>query len=39
MKKNIYGSTVVLSGEPLKEQKKKFKKIKYRTKNGSKNVI
>ena len=34
-KKNIYGSKVVLSGEPSKN-KKKFKKIKYRTKNGSK---
>ena len=35
MKKDIYGSKVVLSEEPLKEQKK-FKKIKYGTKNGSK---
>ena len=42
-KKNIYGSKVVLSGEPSKnkkkKQKKKFQKIKKSTKNGSKSVI
>ena len=38
-KKNVYGSKVVLSGEPSTNKKKSFKKIKYRTKNGSKNVI
>ena len=37
-KKNICGSKLVLSEEPSKN-KKKFQKIKYRTKNGSKNVI
>ena len=36
-KKNIYGSKVILSGEPSKN--KKFQKIKYRTKNGSKYMI
>ena len=38
MQKNIYGSKVVLSGEPSKSTQK-FQKLKYRTKNGSKNVI
>ena len=38
LKNNIYGSKVVLSGEPSKN-KKVQKKNKYRTKNGSKDVI
>ena len=37
-KKNVNSSKVVLSVESSKNTKK-FQKIKYRTKNGSKNVI
>ena len=39
MKKKIFMVLKLFSQETLKEQKKKFQKIKYRTKNGSKNMI